>query len=233
MAGFLELLSETLLWQNVKKQNPYPHHIFHSPQSTKNSNIMIQSLSQFRTIHYEIVRTLFAIKRLSFWLAKWNTNTTFNIHYVRPTLKNCSFPITHIAKKWVPRAAGKTFFTLFKLNITYFKCYLHHNCSVNLNWNNTQLYSSAKPLRNVPSSVFRFVNFCFLPFLRRTSSQKWKKIWFCYPHKWIGKKEMSAKISECLCRNLFLGAATQIRSVYKDHEILVTLRRNITLPFKL
>ena len=85
------------------------------------------------------------------------------------------------------RVTGKTFFTLFKLNITfYFKCYLHHNCSVNLNWNNTQLYSSAKPLHNVPSSVFWFVNFCFLSFLRRTSVQKWKKIWFCYVLKWIG-----------------------------------------------
>ena len=74
-------------------------------------------------------------------------------------------------------------------NITfYFECYLHHDCSVNLNWNNTQLYSSAKPLRNVPNSVFWFVNFCFLPFLRRTSVQKWKKNWVCYIHKWIGKK---------------------------------------------
>ena len=32
----------------------------------------------------------------------------------------------------------------FKLNITlYFKCYLHHNCNINLNWNNTQFYGSA------------------------------------------------------------------------------------------
>ena len=51
---------------------------------------------------------------------------------------------------------------LFKLNITfYFKCYLHHNCSINLNRNNTQLYSSVKPLRNVLRSVFWFVMFCF------------------------------------------------------------------------
>ena len=133
-------------------------------------------------------------------------------------------------KKKSLRWLVKLFFTLFKLNITfYFKCYLHHNCSVNLNWNNTQLYSSAKPLRNVPSSVFWFVNFCFLPFLCRTSIQKWKKIWFCYAHKWIGKKEMLAKISKCLCQNLFIGAATQIRAVYKDHKILVTLRRCIML----
>ena len=129
--------------------------------------------------------------------------------------------------------AGKTFFTLFKLNITfYFKCYLRHNCNVNLNWNNTQLYSSAKPLHNVPSSVFWFVNFCFLPFLRRTSFQKWKKIWFCYAHKWIGKKEISAKKSKCSCRNLFIRAATQIRAVYEDHEILATLKKFITLYFK-
>ena len=133
-------------------------------------------------------------------------------------------------KKKSLRWLVKLFFTLFKLNITfYFKCYLHHNCSVNLNWNNTQLYSSAKPLCNVPSSVFWFVNFCFLLFLCRTSIQKWKKIWFCYAHKWIGKKEMLAKISNCLCRNLFIGAATQIRAVYKDHKILVTLRRCIML----
>ena len=72
-------------------------------------------------------------------------------------------------KKKSPGQPVKLFFTLFKLNITfYFKCYLHHNCSINLNWNNAQLYSSAKPLRNVPSSVFWFLNF-FLPFLRRTS----------------------------------------------------------------
>ena len=68
---------------------------------------------------------------------------------------------------------------LFKLNITFhFKCYLHLNCSINLNWNNTQLYSSVKPLHNVPSSVFWLINFCFLPFLPRTSIQKWKN-WFC------------------------------------------------------
>ena len=134
------------------------------------------------------------------------------------------------SQKKVTQAAGKSFFTLFKLNITFnLKCYLHHNCSVNLNWNNTQLYSSAKPLHNVPSSVFWFVNFCFLPFLRRTSIQKWKKIWLCYAHNWIGKKEMLAKISKCLCRNLFIGAAAQIRAVYKDHKILIVLKRCITL----
>ena len=86
-----------------------------------------------------------------------------------------------------------------------------------------QLYSSAKPLRSVPCSVNRFVKFCFLPFL------KWRKIWFCYVHKWIGKKEISAEISKCLCRNLFKGAATQIRAVYKDNEILVTFKRCICL----
>ena len=40
---------------------------------------------------------------------------------------------------------------------------------------------------------------------------------------------MSAKISKYLCQNLFIGAAAQIRAVYKDHEILVTLKRCITL----
>ena len=39
---------------------------------------------------------------------------------------------------------------------------------------------------------------------------------------------MLAKISKCLCRNLFIGAATQIRAVYKDHKILVILKRCIT-----
>ena len=105
----------------------------------------------------------------------------------RPTLKNCLFPIMHCKKK-VTRVVGKTFFYLIQT-----KCYLHHNYSVNLNWNNTQLYSSAKPLRNVPSSVFWFLNFCFFPFLRKTNVQEWKKNWFCYVHKRIGKKEMLAK----------------------------------------
>ena len=99
-------------------------------------------------------------------------------------------------------------------------------------WNNTRLYSSANPLHNVPSSVFWFVNFCFLPFLCRTSIEKWKKNWFCFAHKLIGKKEMSARISKCLCRNLFIGATAQLRAVYKDHKILVTFKRCITLSFK-
>ena len=117
-----------------------------------------------------------------------------------------------------------------KLNITfYFKWYLHHNCSINLNSYNTQLYSSAKSLHNVPSSVFGFVNFCFIPFLHRTSIQKWKKKWSCHVHKWIAKKEMLAKISKCLCQNLFIGATAQIRAVYKDHKILITWKRCITL----
>ena len=40
---------------------------------------------------------------------------------------------------------------------------------------------------------------------------------------------MSAKISKYLCRNLFIGAATQIRAVCKDHQILVTFKRCIFL----
>ena len=43
---------------------------------------------------------------------------------------------------------------------------------------------------------------------------------------------MPTKISKCLCQNLFIGAAAQIRAVYKDHEILITLKRCITLSFK-
>ena len=46
------------------------------------------------------------------------------------------------------------------------------------------------------SSVFWFVDFCFLPFLRRTRVQKWKKHWFCYWHKWIRKKEITAEITK-------------------------------------
>ena len=135
------------------------------------------------------------------------------------------FVFYHPHRKTSPGRQVKLFFTLLKLNITfYFKCYLYHNYSVNLNWNNTQLYSSANPLRNVPSSVFWFVNFCFPPFLCRTSVQKWKKNGFSYVHKWIGKKEMTTKISKCLCRNLFIGAIAQIRTVYKDHKILLTLK---------
>ena len=118
---------------------------------------------------------------------------------IRSTLKNCLFPITRITKKKSPGQLVKLFFTLFELNITlYFKCYLHHNCSVNLNWNNTQLYSSTKILHNVPSSVFWLVNFCFLPFLCRTSIQKWMEKWFCYVHKWIGKKCQQWYQSACV-----------------------------------
>ena len=67
--------------------------------------------------------------------------------------------------------------------------------------------------------------FKFLPFLRRTSIQKWKENGFCYVHKWIGKNEILAKTSKCLCRNLFIGATAQIRAMYKDYKILVTLKR--------
>ena len=40
---------------------------------------------------------------------------------------------------------------------------------------------------------------------------------------------MSVKISKCLCQDLFIGATEKIRAVYKDHEILVILKRLITL----
>ena len=155
----------------------------------------------------------------------WKLRPTLKIvHFLSPASQkqnSLSWSIKHF------------FFTLFKLNIIYFlfyfKCYLRFNCSVNLNWNNTQFYSSAKPLCNVSNSVFLFVSSSFLPFLRRTSVQKWKKNWFCYVHKLIGRKEMSAKISKWLCRNLFIVATTQIRAVYKDHKILIILKRCITL----
>ena len=138
-------------------------------------------------------------------------------HFLSPALQK---------KKNAPGELVKLFFALLKRSITfYFKFYLHINCSVNLNWNNTQLYSSAKPLHNVPSSVFLFANFYFLPCLCRTSIQVWKKNWFCYVHKWIAKKEMLAKTSKCLCWNLLIGAAAQTRAVCKDHEILITLKR--------
>ena len=151
-------------------------------------------------------------------------------YFIRPTLKNVHF-LSPASQS--PGQLVKSFFTLFKINITFhFKCYLHHNCSINLNWNNTQFDSSAKPLCSVHCSVFWFVNFCFLSFLHRTSIQKWKKVWFCYVHKWIGKNEMSAKISKCLCRNLFTGATTQIRAVYKDHKILITFKWCVALSFK-
>ena len=135
---------------------------------------------------------------------------------VRPTLKKL-FVSYHLDRK---KNVTRAIIANYKVN---------HNCNVNLNWKNRQFYSSAKPLRNVPSSVFWFVHFCFLPFLRRISLQKWKKNWLCYVQNWIGKKEKSAKISKCLCQNLFIGAAAQIRAMYKVHEILVTLIRCITL----
>ena len=102
----------------------------------------------------------------------------------------------HRQKKRSPGRPVKPFLNLIQTKYYYLlqilQYYSHHNCSVNVNWNYTQLYSSAKPLRNVPSSVFWFVNFCFLPFLCRTCVQKWKKTWLCYVHMWIGAKEMSA-----------------------------------------
>ena len=42
-------------------------------------------------------------------------------------------------------------------------------------------------------------------------------------------KEISAKIPKYRCRNLFIVATAQIRAVYKDHKILVTLKMCITL----
>ena len=110
------------------------------------------------------------VRMLSITLLKISSIAT------RPNLKKL-FVSNHLHhEKMSLRRSVKLFLTLFKLNITFYvKCSLHHNCSINLNWNNTQIYSSSKPLHNVASSVFWFVNFCFLPFLCRTSVQKWKK----------------------------------------------------------
>ena len=43
---------------------------------------------------------------------------------------------------------------------------------------------------------------------------------------------MLAKISKCLCWNLFIGATTQIRAVHKDPRILITFKKCITLSFQ-
>ena len=77
--------------------------------------------------------------------------------------------------------------------------------------------------------IFVFFHFCTELAFR--NGRKSGYVMLCYGHKWIGKKEVSAKISKCLYRNLFIGTATEIRAVYKDHEILVTFKRCITLYF--
>ena len=57
---------------------------------------------------------------------KFNLKKLFVSYYLHRKTKS------HPGSRW------NFFFALFKLNITiYFKCYSHHNCSVNLNWNNT------------------------------------------------------------------------------------------------
>ena len=43
---------------------------------------------------------------------------------------------------------------------------------------------------------------------------------------------MVAKISKCQFQKLFIGGVAQIRAVYKDRKILVTLKGCITLSFK-
>ena len=49
-------------------------------------------------------------------------------------LKNCSFPITHIAKKLFTQAVGKTFFYLIQTKYYFlFQMLPSLNCSVNLN----------------------------------------------------------------------------------------------------
>ena len=43
---------------------------------------------------------------------------------------------------------------------------------------------------------------------------------------------MVVKISKCQFQKLFIGGAAQIKVVYKDHKILITLKGCITLSFK-
>ena len=77
-------------------------------------------------------------------------------HQSKANLKKLfiSYHSHHQKISCLPGQSIKLFFTLFKLNITfYFRCYLHHNCCVSLNRINTQLHSSAKPLHNVPSCI--------------------------------------------------------------------------------
>ena len=52
-----------------------------------------------------------------------------------------------------------------------------------------------------------------------------------YTSEQIVKKEMLGKISKCLCLNLFIGVAAQLRAAQKDHEILVTLKNTKFLLF--
>ena len=122
-------------------------------------------------------------------------------------------------KKKSPGHPVKLFFALFKLNITfYFKCYLHHNCSINLN----EIIHSFVALQNhcimFPAlysdlQIFVFFHFCTeLAFRNERKSG-------CYAHKWIGKKEMSAKVSKCLCRNLF----KPVKFLDSQHKISIVL----------
>ena len=136
----------------------------------------------------------------------------FNLD-LRPTLKNHPH-----CKKKITQAAGKTFFftlfNTFELNIScYFKCYLHHNYSINLNWNSTQLCSSAKPLCNVPSSVLWFVNFCLLRFLSRTSVQEENLVLlFTQVNRldWNVRKDIKVPVSKSFHR----GCSSDIASYY-------------------
>ena len=83
---------------------------------------------------------------------------TFAKAWHQANLKKLFVSYHPIAKKKSPRWPVKFFF--YHIQTTFhFKCYLHHNCSIIVNWNNTLFYSSAKPLCNVSSYVFWFVNF--------------------------------------------------------------------------
>ena len=121
-------------------------------------------------------------------------------------------------KKKSPGQLVKPFFTLLKLNITfYFKCYLYHNCCVNLNWNSTQLYSPAKPLHNAPSSVFWLANFCFLSFLFSTSKQKWEKNWFVM-YKSVYVRNVSKDITVSVSKPVHKSCSTNQSCIQRSQN---------------
>ena len=62
---------------------------------------------------------------------------------------------------------------LFKLNIIfYFKCYLDHNCNINLNWNNTQFYSSVKQCSQLCILICKFFSSISAQNLRSEMEEK-------------------------------------------------------------
>ena len=122
-------------------------------------------------------------------------------------LKMSFSPSAHWQTNWkslicntAPGRPVKRFFTLLKLNITFcFRCYLHHNCNINPNWNYAQLYSPVKPLPNVPSSVFWFVFFVFLYFCAELALRNQRKSGsVMHTSKWVRKKYQQWYQSACV-----------------------------------